>query len=120
MTFHSAVREGGTLARLEDSRDAPLHSPQFADLLRTKRAIVMPLLVVSIGFFICLTLMSGFARTLMTMKVIGALNLGFLLILVAYVLCWTTALLYIRAANRLFDEKAAAAIRAQRDGSKRP
>lgn len=119
MTFHSTVQERSAHETFRDSRDVPRHFPQFTDLLRTKRATLAPLLIVSIGFFICLTLMAGFARTLMTMKVFGALNLGFLLILVGYIVCWIAAVLYICAANRLFDEKAAA-VRASFNGSKRP
>ena len=121
MTVRSAVEERNAFDSFHDSRNAPpLHSPHFADLLHTKRATVTPLLVVSIGFFICLTLLAGFARPLMTMKVFGALNLGFFLILMGYVICWIAALLYIRAANRLFDEKAAAVVQARLDRSKRP
>jgi uncharacterized membrane protein (DUF485 family) len=120
MTFHSAVQEGSAFDGTRDSRDTPLHSPHFADLLRTKRATVIPLLVVSIGFFICIALMAGFARPLMMMKVTGSLNLGFLLILVGYGVCWIAALLYIVAANRLFDEKVAIVIRTRLGEEKRP
>ena len=120
MTVHSAVEERSALESLRESRNPPCHSPYFADLLRTKRATVTPLLVVSVGFFICITLMAGFARPLMTMKVFGALNLGFFLILIGYAICWIAALLYIRAANRLFDEKAAVVVQAHLGRSKQP
>ena len=56
----------------------------------------------------------------MMMKVAGSLNLGFLLILLAYGVCWTAALLYILAANRLFDEKVKAVVQARLHRSKHP
>jgi hypothetical protein len=56
----------------------------------------------------------------MMMKVTGSLNLGFLLILAGYGICWIAALLYILAANRLFDEKVATVIQAHLHRGKQP
>ena len=77
-------------------------SPGFRDLMQAKKRIVGPLLVVSLGFFFCLTLLAGFARPLMSTKLVGALNIGFFLILLAYLVCWAAAVLYVRAANNIF------------------
>lgn len=81
-------------------------SPRFRALMRAKRAVAGSLLIISLGFFSCMTLLAGYARPFMTSKLFGALNVGFFLILLAYVLCWLTALLYIRAANGSFDREA--------------
>ncbi|GAC1327982.1 MAG: hypothetical protein NVSMB28_24780 [Collimonas sp.] len=78
--------------------------------MQAKKGIVGALLFVSLGFFFCMTLLAGLARPLMTTKLFGSLNVGFFLILVAYLICWGTALLYIRAANGLFDKKVEAIV----------
>lgn len=85
-------------------------SPRFRDLMQIKKRIVGPLLIVSLGFFFCLTLLAGFARPLMSTKLAGSLNIGFCLILLAYLVCWITALLYVRAANNIFDKKVVAMV----------
>lgn len=92
-------------------------SPEFRDLMQAKKRIVGPLLVVSLGFFFCLTLLAGFARPLMSTKLMGSLNIGFSLILLAYLLCWVVAVLYVRAANGIFDKKVAAIMNAEQKGS---
>lgn len=89
----------------------------FRDLMQAKKCIVAPLLVVSLGFFFCLTLLAGFARPLMSTKLVGSFNIGFLLILLAYLVCWVTAVLYVRAANGIFDKKVAAIVGAEHTGS---
>ncbi len=104
---------------------APLHtlhrqscsSPGFRDLVQTKKRIVAPLLIVSLGFFFCITLLAGFAKPLMSIKLAGSFNIGFLLILVAYFVCWVTAVLYVRAANQIFDKKVAAIMVTEHEGS---
>jgi uncharacterized membrane protein (DUF485 family) len=48
-------------------------------------------------------IVAGFAKDLMTVKVVGSLNVGFTLIALNYVLSWILALIYERVANRVFD-----------------
>lgn len=85
-------------------------SSGFRELMQAKKRVVGPLLLVSLGFFFCLTLLVGFARPLMSVKLAGPLNAGFLLILLAYLVCWVSAVLYVRAANGIFDKKVAAIV----------
>ncbi len=92
--------------------DRAVASAAFAELLRLKRRSVGPLLGLSFAFIIAMALLAGFAKPLMATKVAGAFNLGYLLILLSYVLCWGVSLLYVRVANRRFDAKAAEALRA--------
>ncbi|CAL60864.1 hypothetical protein; putative membrane protein [Herminiimonas arsenicoxydans] len=93
------------------------NSSGFHDLIQSKKRIVAPLLMVSLGFFFCLTLLVGFARPLMSTKLIGSLNIGFFLILVAYLVCWVAAVLYVWAANEIFDKKIAVIVDAKLSGS---
>ena len=59
----------------------------------------------TLGFFSVMTLLAGYAKDFMTIKLFGSMNVGFSLILLAYVICWAGALLYVRAASGPFDAK---------------
>lgn len=95
-------------------------SPGFRDLVQTKKRVVAPLLLVSLGFFFCLTLLAGFAKPLMSTKLTGSFNIGFFLILLGYLVCWVAAVLYVRAANVIFDKKVATLLNIEQEGSNQP
>jgi uncharacterized membrane protein (DUF485 family) len=59
--------------------------------------------------YIGLTILAGFARDLMDMRVVGSVNLGFVLIALNYVLSWVLAIVYGRVAAEKFDPLAAKA-----------
>lgn len=89
----------------EQDYRASCQSPYFRSLIQEKQRIVGTLLIITLGFFIGMTLLAGYAKDFMTAKLIGSFNVGYGLILMAYFVCWIGALLYVRAANRTFDEK---------------
>lgn len=103
-----------TRERDDDSSywNAATASASFAELLRTKTRLVKPLLLASFGFIVLTMLLAGYARGFMAQKVIGAFNVGYLLVLVIYLLCWAVAVIYVRTANTKFDQQSAAAIAA--------
>lgn len=92
--------------------DEAVASESFRELLQTKTRLVLPLLLTSFCFVIATTLLAGFAKGFMAHKVIGAFNMGYLLILATYVVCWGVAVIYVRGANASFDAQSAAAIAA--------
>jgi uncharacterized membrane protein (DUF485 family) len=53
--------------------------------------------------YIGLTALAGFARELMGTRVVGSLNLGFVLIAFNYLLSWVLAIVYGRIAAGKFD-----------------
>jgi uncharacterized membrane protein (DUF485 family) len=59
--------------------------------------------------YIGLTILAGFARDLMGTRVIGSVNLGFVLIAFNYLLSWLLAIVYGRIAAGRFDPLAARA-----------
>jgi uncharacterized membrane protein (DUF485 family) len=85
-------------------------SRPFAQLLALKRRCVAPLLAVSFTFIVAMTVLAGFAKDFMGQKVIGAFNVGYLLVLLTYLLCWAVSLIYVHTANRRFDAQARLAI----------
>ena len=60
--------------------------------------------------YIGLTILAGFAKDLMGTKVIGSVNLGFVLIAFNYLLSWVLAIAYGRIAASKFDPVAARAV----------
>lgn len=104
---------GKTYAHERACRES-CESINFRALLQAKRRIIGSLLAVTLGFFIGMTLLAGYAKEFMTTKLVGSFNVGYGLILAAYAICWVGALLYVRAANITFDEKTALVIKEHR------
>lgn len=101
----------GDVQRARDSLPAQqwhdaVTSPGFRSLIAAKRRLVGPLLGFSLVFILGMTLLAGYGRPLMAVKVVGAFNVGYLLILLTYVLCWVVAVIYVNVANENFDRLA--------------
>jgi uncharacterized membrane protein (DUF485 family) len=96
--------------------EARLEAAQAAvqSLVAAKLRFLVPMTIIFMVGYIGLTVIAGFAKGLMAVKVIGSLNLGFVLIGLNYVLSWTLALVYERIANRIFDPLASRAAAAGR------
>ena len=92
--------------------DAAIASASFTELLQTKTRLVKPLLLTSFAFIITTMLLAGYAKGFMAQKVIGAFNMGYLLVLAIYLLCWAVAVIYVRTANAKFDVQSSTAIAA--------
>jgi uncharacterized membrane protein (DUF485 family) len=85
-------------------------------LVATKLRFLVPMTIIFMVGYIGVTVLAGFAKGLMAVKVVGPVNLGFTLIAFNYVLSWVLALVYERIANSAFDplaSRAAASISAQ-------
>ncbi|WP_312668861.1 DUF485 domain-containing protein [Stutzerimonas nitrititolerans] len=91
--------------RYEQVSGSQCRSAHFQDLMRAKKRTIGPLLIATLGFFTVMTLLAGYAKDFMTIKLFGSMNVGFSLIVLAYVICWAGALLYVRAASGPFDAK---------------
>ena len=90
-------------ARLEVAQAA------VRSLVAAKLRFLVPMTIIFMVGYIGLTVIAGFAKGLMAVKVIGSLNLGFALIAFNYVLSWLLALVYERIANKIFDPLASRA-----------
>ena len=75
-----------------------------------KLKYLVPMTVLFMTCYVGLTVLSGFARDLVGMKVVGPVNLGFALIALNYLLSWLLALRYGRIAQSRFDPLAARAV----------
>jgi len=85
--------------------EARLEAAQAAvrSLVAAKLRFLVPMTIIFMVGYIGLTVIAGFAKGLMAVKVVGSLNLGFTLIAFNYVLSWVLALVYERIANKIFD-----------------
>ena len=78
-------------------------------LIAEKLKYLVPMTVIFMVGYIGLTILAGFAKDLMGTRVIGSINLGFVLIALNYVLSWVLAIVYGRIAADKFDPLAARA-----------
>ncbi len=74
----------------------------FRDLLAIKRKFIVPAFVFFLVNFFAFSVLVGYAPKAASIKVIGAVNLGYLFALWQFVLGWTIAGLYL-AASAKFD-----------------
>jgi uncharacterized membrane protein (DUF485 family) len=72
-------------------------------LIAEKLRYLVPMTVIFMVGYIGLTILAGFAKDLMGTKVIGSVNLGFVLIAFNYLLSWLLAIIYGRIAAGKFD-----------------
>jgi uncharacterized membrane protein (DUF485 family) len=89
-------------------------APSIATLINAKIRFFTPMIIIYMVGYIGLTALAGFAKGIMALKVIGALNVGFFLIACTYVLSLVIALAYVRIANITLDpmvQKVASALR---------
>jgi uncharacterized membrane protein (DUF485 family) len=82
-------------------------------LVGRKRRVVWPLTLIFMTSYVGLTVLAGFARQFMAEKVVGAVNVGFVLIAANYGMSWVLALVYVRIANAHFDPVVTQIIAAQ-------
>jgi uncharacterized membrane protein (DUF485 family) len=112
-------------ANPEDTKGAPtidwsaaIAQPAFRELLRFKWRVIAPMMTIYLLFFAGLMLLAGYARPVMAAPALGPLNVGYVLIIIAYPMCWAVALIYVFAADAWFDPKARAAARNLARGGK--
>jgi uncharacterized membrane protein (DUF485 family) len=78
-------------------------------LISEKLKYLVPMTTIFMVGFMGLTVLAGFAKDLMGTKIIGSVNLGYVLIAFNYVLSWVLAIVYGRVAADKFDPLAARA-----------
>ena len=79
-------------------------------LIAEKLKYLVPMTIIFMVGYIGLTVLAGFAKDLVGMKVIGSVNLGFILISLNYVVSWVLAIVYGRVAAGVFDPLAKKAV----------
>ena len=97
-----------------------IESAEFKALIDAKQRAIVPMIILYIAGYMGLSILAGFGRGLLGIKVVGAVNLGFVLIAGNYLMSWLLGIVYARvSANRhdplvkLVVDRAAAGRRTQ-------
>jgi uncharacterized membrane protein (DUF485 family) len=97
----------GDAAKLSGAQVAPdawiegVESAEFKTLIDAKQRSIMPMIVIYMVGYMGLSILAGFGRGILGTKVLGAVNLGFVLIAGNYIMSWLLAVVYARiSANR--------------------
>ena len=78
-----------------------VESVEFKTLIDAKQRSIVPMIVIYMIGYLGLSVLAGFGRGILGTKVLGAVNLGFVLIAGNYVMSWVLAIVYARiSANR--------------------
>jgi uncharacterized membrane protein (DUF485 family) len=80
---------------------------EFRELLKAKFKFIAPATLFFVVYYFALPILVGYAPKFMEKEVFGVVNLAYLFALSQFVMAWTMAALYVRAAGR-FDKMAAA------------
>jgi uncharacterized membrane protein (DUF485 family) len=88
-------------------------SESFGALLKAKRRFIVPTVIFFVVYYFSLPVLVGYAKPWMTKRVIGPVNLAYLLALSQFIMAWAVAALYVRAAAK-FDRMARDVIAGQR------
>src|SRR5271155_3453813 len=94
----------GKLSGAEVAPDAwieGIESIEFKTLIDAKQRSIVPMIVIYMAGYMGLSVLAGFGRGILGTKVLGAVNLGFVLIAGNYLTSWVLAVVYARiSANR--------------------
>jgi uncharacterized membrane protein (DUF485 family) len=78
-------------------------SAEFRTLIAAKRRAIIPMVVIYIGGYMGLSVLAGFGRGILGTKVLGPVNLGFVLISGNYIMSWLLAIAYARISTKSHD-----------------
>ena len=81
-------------------------SEEFQGLKRTLRRFVFPATAVFLGWYLLYVLLTAFARDFMSTKLLGEINIAYVLGLLQFVSTFVIALVYSRYAEKHFDPTA--------------
>jgi len=96
-------------------------SPEFQELVKKRRAFVIPATVFFLAWYFGFIILAGYAPDFMGREfVTDGVTVGYALALSQFVMTWLLGWLYVRRATRVFDPLAAraaeVAVRAGRTG----
>ncbi|GAA2370512.1 DUF485 domain-containing protein [Streptomyces carpaticus] len=102
-----------------EARSVTMHDdPRFQELRARLLRFVVPASISFFLFYLLYVLMTGYARGVMSTKVIGSVNVALVFGLLQFVMTFGIAILYSRYANRRLDPLADE-LRRELDGEER-
>jgi uncharacterized membrane protein (DUF485 family) len=85
-------------------------SPEFQELVRTKRSFVLPGTIFFLAWYMGFILLTAYAESFMSERVYEGLTVGYCLALTQFVMVLVLGLLYLKRADDVYDPLAAKAI----------
>jgi uncharacterized membrane protein (DUF485 family) len=80
-----------------------IRSAEFKTLVDTKQRAILPMMVIYIVGYLGLSILAGFGRDLLGIKVLGSINLGFVLVAGNYLMSWLLGVVYARISAHRHD-----------------
>ncbi len=80
-----------------------VRSPEFHMLIDAKRRSIVPMVMIYVVGYMGLSVLAGFGHGILGMKVLGPVNLGFVLIAGNYIMSWALAIIYARVSANSHD-----------------
>jgi uncharacterized membrane protein (DUF485 family) len=85
-------------------------SPEFQELVRTRRSFVVPATIFFLAWYMGFILLAAYAEDFMSERVYEGLTVGYCLALTQFVMVLVLGIMYLRRADRVYDSLAAKAI----------
>jgi uncharacterized membrane protein (DUF485 family) len=94
----------GTEHRQDIDWEAVERSPEFRELVRRKKAFVIPATLFFMAWYFGFVILCGYAPDFMGREFIAdGLTVGYVLALSQFLMTWVLGWMYLRRANRQFD-----------------
>src|SRR6188508_1227007 len=87
--------------------EAVERSPEFQELITTRRRFVLPATIFFLAWYIGFILLAGYAPDFMKRSVYEGLTVGYCLALTQFVMVFALGIMYLRRADRDYDPLAA-------------
>jgi uncharacterized membrane protein (DUF485 family) len=78
-------------------------SPEFQELVRKRRAFVLPATIFFLSYYMGFILLAGYAEDFMASSVYEGLTVGYCLALTQFLMVFVLGILYLRKAERDYD-----------------
>jgi uncharacterized membrane protein (DUF485 family) len=78
-------------------------SPEFQELVRKKRAFVLPATIFFLSYYMGFILLCGYAKDFMASSVYEGLTVGYCLALTQFVMVFALGIMYLRRSDRIYD-----------------
>jgi uncharacterized membrane protein (DUF485 family) len=85
-------------------------SPEFQELVRTRRSFVVPATIFFLSWYMGFVILAAYAEDFMSERVYQGLTVGYCLALTQFVMVLVLGIMYLRRADRVYDPLAAKAI----------
>jgi uncharacterized membrane protein (DUF485 family) len=101
---------GGAAHHAEIDWEAVERSPEFRELIKRKKAFVIPATAFFLAWYFGFIILAGYAPDFMGEEFLtDGLTVGYVLAFTQFLMTWGLAALYLRVADRVFDPLAARA-----------